>query len=210
MLVVGKGGLPPLLRSRETKGAELTSQKKASGKSGSVGFYRASLLTACYFGPLAHHFDASDFFFTPSFRLAVETLSVHVCVEFKSWPAPIELSSADESIVEGCRSHRLQIVSSPALISPRTRNRRSPSFSLIHASGNSAVCPLCLYICFASSVCILAAWLSTSDSCSERITERPCLIFFGQHCSLKGQAWQSPALARYLYLHLLRRRSFPL
>ena len=93
-------------RSRETKGAELTSQKKASGKSGSVGFYRASLLTACSFGPLAHHFDASDFFFTPSFRLAVETLSVHVCVEFKSWPAPIELSTADESIVEGCRSHR--------------------------------------------------------------------------------------------------------
>jgi hypothetical protein len=67
---------------------------------------RVVYLPLVSFGPLAHHFDASDFFFIPSFRLAVETLSVQVCVEFKSWPAPIELSTADESIVEGCRSHR--------------------------------------------------------------------------------------------------------
>ena len=81
---------PPAGRSRETKGAELTSKKKRVGRAVVLAsIERVVYLPLVSFGPLAHHFDASDFFFTPSFRLAVETLSVQVCVEFKSWPAPL-------------------------------------------------------------------------------------------------------------------------
>ena len=94
-------------RSRETKGAELTSQKKRVGRAVVLAsIERVVYLPLVSFGPLAHQFDASVFFFTPSFRLSFQTLSVQVCLEFKSWPAPIDLSTAAESIVECCRSHR--------------------------------------------------------------------------------------------------------
>ena len=58
----------PTGRSRETKGADLTSQKKRVGRAVVLAsIERVVYLPLVSFGPLAHQFDASDFFFTPCF-----------------------------------------------------------------------------------------------------------------------------------------------